>query len=89
MVEIFQDVSLRLLPLTNEEAVSMIREIKGYGLISGYRGRSAVNEQALADCLLTVARISENYTEIVEIDLNPVFAYPNGIQVADVRMIVT
>jgi acetyltransferase len=48
-----------------------------------------VNEQALADCLLTVARISENYPEIVEIDLNPVFAYPNGIQVADARMIVT
>jgi acyl-CoA synthetase (NDP forming) len=89
MVEIFQDVSLRLLPLTNEEAVSMIREIKGYGLISGYRGRPAVNEQTLADCLLAVALMSENYPEIVEIDLNPVFAYPSGILVADVRMIVS
>jgi acyl-CoA synthetase (NDP forming) len=88
MVEIFQDVSLRLLPLTKEDAVSMIREIKGYGLISGYRGQPAVDEQALADCLLAVARISEDYPEIVEIDLNPVFAYPNGILVADVRMIV-
>jgi len=88
MVEIFQDVSLRLLPLTNEEAVSMIREIKGYGLISGYRGRSAVNEQALADCLLTVARLAEEAPDIIEIDLNPVFAYPSGIQVADARMIV-
>jgi acyl-CoA synthetase (NDP forming) len=88
MVEIFQDVSLRLLPLTKEEALSMIREIKGYKLISGYRGRPAVDEQALADCLLTIARISEDYPEIVEIDLNPVFAYPDGILVADVRMIV-
>ncbi|MFN2197150.1 MAG: acetate--CoA ligase family protein, partial [Anaerolineales bacterium] len=88
MVEIFQDVSLRLLPLTKEEAMTMIREIKGYRLISGYRGRPAVNEQALADCLLAVARISEDDPEIVEIDLNPVFAYPDGIQVADVRMIV-
>ena len=88
MVEIFQDVSLRLLPLTKEEAIDMIREIKGYGLIAGYRGRPAVDEQALADCLLAVARISQDYPEIVEIDLNPVFAYPDGIQVADVRMIV-
>jgi len=88
MVEIFQDVSLRLLPLTNEEAITMIREIKGYGLISGYRGRPAVNEQALADCLLNVARLAERSPDIIEIDLNPVFAYPNGIQVADARMIV-
>ena len=88
MVEIFQDVSLRLLPLTKEEAIDMIREIKGYGLIAGYRGRPAVDEQALADCLLAVARISQDYPEFVEIDLNPVFAYPDGIQVADVRMIV-
>jgi len=88
MVEIFQDVSLRLLPLTKEEAMSMIREIKGYRLISGYRGRPAVDEQALADCLLTVARLAERFPDIIEIDLNPVFAYPDRIQVVDVRMIV-
>jgi len=88
MVEIFQDVSIRLLPLTQDEALSMIREIKGYSLITGYRGQPAVDEQALADCLLTVARLAEGSPDIVEIDLNPVFAYPNGIQVADVRMIV-
>jgi len=88
MVEIFQDVSLRLLPLAKEEALNMIREIKGYRLIFGYRGRPAVDEEALADCLLTIARISEDCPEIVEIDLNPVFAYPDGILVADVRMIV-
>ena len=88
MVEIFQDVSLRLLPLTKEDAVSMIREIKGYGLIAGYRGRPPVDEQALADCLLAVARLASEYPEIVEIDLNPVFAYPDGVLVADSRIIV-
>jgi acyl-CoA synthetase (NDP forming) len=66
----------------------MIREIKGYRLISGYRGHHEVDEQALADCLLAVARISEDYPEVIEIDLNPVFAYPGGILVVDVRMIV-
>ncbi len=89
MVEIFQDVSLRLLPLTNDEALAMIQEIKGYGLISGYRGQPPVDEQALADCILAVAHIAENNPKIVEIDLNPVFAYPDGILVADARIIVT
>ncbi|MBW1751847.1 MAG: acetate--CoA ligase family protein, partial [Deltaproteobacteria bacterium] len=88
MVEIFQDVSLRLLPLTKEDAVSMIREIKGYGLIAGYRGRPPVDEQALADCLLAVARIAEGSEDVIEIDLNPVFAYPDGVLVADARIIV-
>ena len=88
MVEIFQDVSLRLPPLTKEEALSMIREIKGYRLLSGYRGRPAVDEQALADCLLAMGRISEDHPELIEIDLNPVFAYPDGVLVADARIIV-
>ena len=87
MVEIFQDISLRLLPLTRQEALDMIRQIKGYRLISGYRGRPAVNEQALADCLTAVAKMAQNHPSIVEIDLNPVFAYPDGILVADARII--
>ena len=88
MVEIFQDVSLRLLPLSQDEALAMIREIKGYGLIAGYRGRPPVDESALADCILAVARIAEDHPEITEIDLNPVFAYPDGILVADARIVI-
>jgi len=87
MVEIFQDVSLRLLPLTKDDALAMIREIKGYGLIAGYRGQPAVDEQALANCILAVAKMAESHPEIVEIDLNPVFAYPDGILIVDARII--
>jgi acyl-CoA synthetase (NDP forming) len=87
MVEIFQDVSFRLLPLTHEDALDMIREIKGYGLISGYRGRPPVDEQALADCLIAVAQMAENHPEILEIDLNPVIAYPDGMLTVDARII--
>jgi len=65
----------------------MIREIKGYGLISGYRGQPPVDEEALADCLLSVAQMAEKHPEIVEIDLNPVMAYPDGILVVDARII--
>ena len=87
MVEIFQDVSLRLLPFSRDDALGMIREIKGYGLISGYRGQPPVDEEALADCLLSVAQMAENHPKIVEIDLNPVMAYPDGILVVDARII--
>jgi acetyltransferase len=65
----------------------MIRQIKGYGLIAGYRGRPAVDEQALADCLTAVAQMAQTHPSVVEIDLNPVFAYPDGILVADARII--
>ncbi|MEJ2657216.1 MAG: acetate--CoA ligase family protein [Desulfobacterales bacterium] len=87
MVEIFQDIGLRLLPLTRKDALGMIREIKGYGLLSGYRGRPPVDEQALADCLIAVAEMAQGHSSILEIDLNPVFAYPDGILVADARII--
>jgi acetyltransferase len=66
----------------------MIREIKGYGLIAGYRGQPAMDEEAIAGCLMAVARIAERHPEIIEIDLNPVFAYPDGIRVVDARIIV-
>ncbi len=87
MVEIFQDVTLRLLPLTRDHALAMIREIRGHKLLSGYRGQPPVDEQALADCILAVAKMAETHPEIVEIDLNPVFAYPDGILVVDARII--
>ena len=87
MVEIFQDVSLRLLPLSRDDALNMIKGIRGYELISGFRGQPPVDEQALADCLLAIAQLAESHSEIIEIDLNPVFAYPDGILVADARII--
>jgi acetate---CoA ligase (ADP-forming) len=87
MVEIFQDVSLGLSPLTRDHALVMIRKIRGYKLLSGYRGRPPVDEQALADCILAVAHMAESHPDIVEIDLNPVFAYPDGILVVDARII--
>ena len=88
LVEIFRDVALRHLPLNREDALEMIQEIKGYPILAGYRGQPVVDLLPLADCLLAVAQIAEEYPEIVEIDLNPVFAYPEGILVADARIIM-
>jgi acetyltransferase len=88
LVEIFRDVALRHLPFSKDDALSMIKQIKGYPVLAGYRGRPRVDENGLADCLVAVARLAEKNPKIVEIDLNPVFAYPDGVLVADARVIL-
>jgi acyl-CoA synthetase (NDP forming) len=88
LVELFRDVSLRHLPVSRDEARGMIREIRGYRVLAGYRGQPAVDEEALVDCILQVAEIAEKHPEIQELDLNPVLAYPDGIAVVDARVIV-
>jgi acetyltransferase len=86
-VELFRDVSMRLLPVTKEDALEMLQEIKGAPLLKGFRGRSPVDEQALAEGVLKLARITEENEDIVEIDLNPVVAYREGMVVVDARII--
>lgn len=86
-VELLRDVSMRLLPLDREEALEMIHEIRGAPLLKGFRGQKPVDENALVDGLLKLARIAEEHEDIVEIDLNPVFAYSEGMVVVDARII--
>lgn len=86
-VELFRDVALRLVPLTRQDALSMLHEIKGAPLLRGFRGQSAVDENALVDGLLKLARIAEEHPDIMEIDLNPVLAYPEGMVVVDARIL--
>ncbi|MBT8406496.1 MAG: acetate--CoA ligase family protein, partial [Deltaproteobacteria bacterium] len=88
LVEIFRDVALRHPPLTREDAFEMIQDIKGYPVLAGYRGQPPVDLNALADCLVAVAQLAEENSKIVEIDLNPVFAYPQSALVADARIIM-
>ena len=88
LVEIFRDVALRHPPLSREDALEMIQQIKGYPVLAGYRGQPPVDMKALADCLMAVAQLAEENPHIVEIDLNPVFAYPQSALVADARIII-
>ena len=88
LVEIFRDVVLWHPPLSRKDALEMIQQIKGYPVLAGYRGQPPVDMNALADCLMAVAQLAEENPKIVEIDLNPVFAYPQGALVADARIIM-
>ncbi len=86
-VELLRDVSMRLLPLTRADAAAMLGEIRGAALLKGFRGQPAIDESAVVDGLLRLAAIAEEHPEIVEIDLNPVIAYPEGMLVVDARII--
>ena len=86
-MELFRDITLRLLPLSREDALEMVQEIKAAPLLKGYRGQKEVDMNAIVDGLLKLAKIAEEHPDIVEIDLNPVFSYPEGIVVVDARIL--
>jgi acyl-CoA synthetase (NDP forming) len=86
-VELFRDVTMRLLPLTEKDAYEMLHEIKSAPLLQGFRGQPAVNEKALVSGLLKLTQIAEQFPDIMEIDLNPVLAYGEGMVVVDARIL--
>ncbi|HEY7559299.1 MAG TPA: GNAT family N-acetyltransferase [Candidatus Binatia bacterium] len=77
-VEILKDVCFRVTPITDRDASEMVRSIRGYRLLEGYRGHPPADIPAIEDLLLRVARLIEEVPEISELDLNPVFALPPG-----------
>ena len=87
-VEILKDVCFRVTPLTDHDAAEMVRAIKGYRLLEGYRGAPPSDIPAIEDLLLRVARLIEEVPEISELDLNPVMALPpgRGCQIIDARI---
>jgi acetate---CoA ligase (ADP-forming) subunit beta len=88
-VEILNDVAFRVVPLRPKDARAMIREIRGFPILQGYRGTPAVDLSALEDILLKLSMLAEQHPEIDEIDLNPVFAYPAGALAVDARIVLT
>lgn len=88
LVELLKDVSFRIVPLEREDAKGMIREIKGYPLLKGYRGSEPVDISILEDILLKVSTLVDNNPDIRELDLNPIFAYSDGASAVDARVIL-
>jgi len=88
LVEILKDVSFRIVPLTPRDAREMIKEIKGYPLLEGYRGQEAVDVANLEKLILKVSEFAEKYPEVDELDLNPIFAYSDGAVAVDARVIL-
>jgi acetyl coenzyme A synthetase (ADP forming)-like protein len=77
-VEILKDICFRVTPITDKDAKEMVRSIRGYRLLEGYRGHPPADLDAIENLLLRVARLVEEVPEIAELDLNPVIALPPG-----------
>ena len=88
-VEVLKDISFRILPIEEIDAREMIAEIKGYEILKGARGNPPRDIRAIEEVLMKVSKLTMENPEINEIDLNPIFAFENGIQVVDARMILS
>lgn len=84
-VELFKDIAFALAPLKKEDALWLIQQVKGYKLLEGFRGKSAVDKDALVKIILTVSEIIAS-GHVEEIDLNPVALYPKGAMILDAKM---
>ena len=87
-VEILKDVTFRIAPITEDEAYEMIREVKAYPILKGYRGMPPADIDAIVKILLNTSKLVVEHQEIVELDLNPILVYEKGAKTVDARIIL-
>lgn len=88
LVELLRDIAVRVTPLTDRDAREMLRSLKTFPLLEGYRGGPRYDIERMEEMILRVAALIEDVSAIVELDLNPVMALPEGqgISVVDARV---
>jgi acyl-CoA synthetase (NDP forming) len=87
-VEVLKDVSFRVAPLAGEDIDEMIKEIKGYKVLTGIRGEKPRDIDAIRRILARLSDMAIDNPEIQEIDLNPVIIHDKGASIVDSRMIL-
>lgn len=87
-VEILADICFRVTPLTDRDVDEMIRGIRGHRLLQGYRGHAPADIEAIKEILLRISLLVEDVPEILELDLNPIFALEpgKGCRIVDARI---
>lgn len=86
-VEVFEDVSFRIVPISRFDAVQMIQEIKGYRVLKGFRGKK-YDVKTLIGILLKVSKLLEDNQEILELDINPLIVSSKGAVAVDARIVI-
>lgn len=84
--ELLKDVSVRITPITRGDADRMVRSLKTFPLLDGYRGASRKDVPALEEVLLRVSALVEAHPEVAEMDLNPLIVHAAGAVVVDARI---
>jgi 3-hydroxypropionyl-CoA synthetase (ADP-forming) len=88
-VEILEDVSFRVLPITEQDAEAMIDEIQGRALLEGYRGLPAISRDMLTELLIKAGRMGEDLAPRLDsVDLNPVMVWPDDHRVLDAKILL-
>jgi len=87
-VEVLKDVSFRVAPLATEDIDGMIREIKGYKILTGVRGEKPKDIEAIKEILARLSQIAIDNPEIQEVDLNPVIVHEKGASIVDSRVLI-
>ena len=86
LVEVYNDIALRLCPLDNSDALEMISEVKGARLLEGFRGSAAADSNALVETLVRVSQLGDQLGgTLAELDINPLMVLPagRGVKAAD------
>jgi len=86
-VEVLEDIVFGICPLDKKQAIEMIKNIKGYKILQGYRGQPPIDIEKLSDILVNISRLAIENNNIQEIDFNPVIASENNILVVDAKII--
>jgi len=87
-IEIIKDVSLRIAPIDIAEATKMIKEIKGFKILDGARGKKKVDINRIAEMLVNISNLSMKEEKIQSIDFNPVMVTDKQAIITDLRMII-
>jgi acyl-CoA synthetase (NDP forming) len=87
-LELWNDVKMRLAPLTSEDAGAMLDGIRGRPLLDGFRGGPPADRAALVDAILQISRLSMDVPDVLELDVNPLVALEpgRGVVAVDVRV---
>jgi 3-hydroxypropionyl-CoA synthetase (ADP-forming) len=87
--EVFKDVTFRVLPITKEDAVSMMEDLKGKQILKGFRGAPPVSMDALANALVSIGNLGTDMAPYYEsIDFNPVIFYEKDYVVVDAKILL-
>ncbi|WP_066383135.1 acetate--CoA ligase family protein [Neobacillus mesonae] len=88
LVETFKDISFRLAPLTRQDAMEMIEELKARAILKGVRGQAPADQEAIIDVLLHVSDLMMDAEGLIEeLDINPIIVYENGLKAADALIV--